>query len=398
MFIPNSKLQRFKREITKLNKKLAKYDSEITVKYLGETSIYVTLMEDEVMVVDAEHLGLRYKVTGQEVQVDFPEVTGKEGVEFLGTIEGNEDSGYTVWTPQNSQRTDLYKLAYMNDDKVCHHCNIRRDRKKYFYFLENNEVKKVGSTCVQEWFGLPLESILYNYQTTTAIITSLEEDFDFGFVSDASDFGITLDDLIKVVSFVTDGFLLSWQSQGATSNMVRDNLRRAKDIENYFVDKRVVKDNEGVDVKQEIINTWNIQANTDFEFNIVHTLFDTERELVEYIPFNKLGIASWAIYASVTGYKRRQVEDPLAHLNHLEYAGDVGSKVVFTAKPERVASFDTQWGYSFVYIFRQGNYIFKWVTSKDLDEDVEYTLRGTVKAHDVYGGEKQTVVTRCKEV
>ena len=43
--------------------------------------------------------------------------------------------------------------------------------------------------------------------------------------------------------------------------------------------------------------------------------------------------------------------------------------------------------------------VFLWTTSsKHWTPDTQHHLRGTVKAHNVYRGTKQTVLTRCTEV
>lgn len=392
-FIPNSTLNRFKKEVEKQNKKLLKYDSKLEVVYHDESSINVSLFEDEIFVVDVEEMdGKLFKVRGRNVTVAFPEVRGKQNVEFLGTIKGNKKSGYDVWVPgvftsEEQSSNSLYKHAHLNDTNICDHCNINRRRNKYFYFIENNEIKKIGSTCVKEWFGLDLESIIYSFEK----ITEFESDESFGLGNNFNDFDISLDDLIKIVSFVTDGFYLSWQSEGVTTDLIKNNISKAKEIDDYFVNNKLVKDAD-FDIRKELVKTWNIEPTNDFEFNIYHSLF-IDNELKNYIPFEKIGIVSYAIYASVVGYKRREV---FVQTRGIAHCGEIGDKVTFTAKAERVASFDTRWGYSNIYLFEDGDYVFKWITSKDIDEEKILTMTGTIKNHEMYGSEKQTVVTRCK--
>ena len=86
-----------------------------------------------------------------------------------------------------------------------------------------------------------------------------------------------------------------------------------------------------------------------------------------------------------------------------EYVGNVGDKVekVLTFKQE--FTFETHFTYygelNFIYKFADENgNTFTWKTGKslDLEEGKEYTVKGTIKEHSEYKGDKQTVLTRCK--
>lgn len=67
-----------------------------------------------------------------------------------------------------------------------------------------------------------------------------------------------------------------------------------------------------------------------------------------------------------------------------------------------LTSWDGEFGYTYLYKFtdEQGN-IFTWKTGKwvsdtdEITEDLRVNLKGTVKAHSEYKGEKQTELTRC---
>ena len=59
------------------------------------------------------------------------------------------------------------------------------------------------------------------------------------------------------------------------------------------------------------------------------------------------------------------------------------------------------YGYTRVYKFTDNDgHIFVWKTGTDIDTDdngvYTGTVKGTIKAHDMYGDEKQTIMTRCK--
>lgn len=88
--------------------------------------------------------------------------------------------------------------------------------------------------------------------------------------------------------------------------------------------------------------------------------------------------------------------------------GNVGDKVQMELELVRVSFFDTFYGSTTVYTMKDndGN-LFVWKTTSCLDRIVDgeckpilkgehFTLKGTVKEHSEYKGEKQTVLTRCK--
>lgn len=51
-----------------------------------------------------------------------------------------------------------------------------------------------------------------------------------------------------------------------------------------------------------------------------------------------------------------------------------------------------------IYKFKAGNDILVWNTTsfQDLEQGKHYMVRGTVKEHSEYRGEKQTALSRCK--
>ena len=69
-----------------------------------------------------------------------------------------------------------------------------------------------------------------------------------------------------------------------------------------------------------------------------------------------------------------------------------------TAKVASIRGFEGMYGYTSVYTFTSGNYVFVWMTAKcDLDLTAGETvdLTGTIKKFDEYMGIKQTHLTRC---
>lgn len=83
-----------------------------------------------------------------------------------------------------------------------------------------------------------------------------------------------------------------------------------------------------------------------------------------------------------------------------QYLGTLNEKITVTAKYERCAWYETQFGTTYIHTFLtpDGNVLI-WKTTKhyiSADEGDMVSLTGTVKEHSEYREKKQTVLTRCK--
>jgi hypothetical protein len=118
----------------------------------------------------------------------------------------------------------------------------------------------------------------------------------------------------------------------------------------------------------------------------------------EWISEKRVRFVASAPRAFLRQRQQRQFEEKKSLSQH---QGCVGQKIEFVAKLERCHSFDTQWGTTCIFSFRDtaGN-AFVWKTSSmpitDADVGSTFTLRGAVKAHGDFRGEKQTELTRVK--
>lgn len=80
------------------------------------------------------------------------------------------------------------------------------------------------------------------------------------------------------------------------------------------------------------------------------------------------------------------------------YPGAPKDKISVTAKLSSVRGFDGMYGYTYIYTFTLDDYVFVWMTAKDLEieDDSIVELSGTIKGFEDYQGTAQTQITRCK--
>lgn len=82
-----------------------------------------------------------------------------------------------------------------------------------------------------------------------------------------------------------------------------------------------------------------------------------------------------------------------------EYVGEIGKRITTPiASWKQLAEWENEYGICYLYKFTTptGD-VLTWKTSKILTDTLDITsITGTVKAHEEFKGEKQTVLTRCK--
>ena len=127
-------------------------------------------------------------------------------------------------------------------------------------------------------------------------------------------------------------------------------------------------------------------------YNLCEMSFD---ELYNYNPQTKWAEFKEDAKAIVT---RRMVELK-GPSTSIYYPGVEKDRIRnITAKVDSIRGFEGMYGYTSVYTFTSGDYVFVWMTSKcDLNLTVGETvdLTGTIKKFDEYMGIKNTYLTRC---
>ena len=84
-----------------------------------------------------------------------------------------------------------------------------------------------------------------------------------------------------------------------------------------------------------------------------------------------------------------------------EFIGKEKEKVTMEVTLKNMIGFETMYGFSTIYIFEKDGNILTWKTTSSVNiskSDIGSIckLTGTIKAHNIYKGNKQTELTRCK--
>jgi hypothetical protein len=121
----------------------------------------------------------------------------------------------------------------------------------------------------------------------------------------------------------------------------------------------------------------------------------------DVVTWNKMSFAASMVNAyrmdlEQIEYKAREAKEKAEHPAS-NYFGEIGKRENFTLTVEKVIISEGFYGVTKIHLMRdeKGN-VAKWFSSNArLDEGETYVLKATVKDHEEYKGEKQTVLTRC---
>lgn len=131
-------------------------------------------------------------------------------------------------------------------------------------------------------------------------------------------------------------------------------------------------------------------------YNLCPISFD---EVYDYNPSER-----WSMFKeNAKEIVRRKIAELSGPSTSVYYPGQEKDRIRnITAKLANIRGFEGFYGYTFVYTFTSGDYVFIWMTSKSLDLETGVTvdLTGTIKKFEEYMGVKNTYLTRCivKEV
>lgn len=128
--------------------------------------------------------------------------------------------------------------------------------------------------------------------------------------------------------------------------------------------------------------------------------FDSfEFDASEHFEYHKDGLShlKWYSYPDVKELidsKKKAYDEAKNGVSN--YLGVVGEVLNLTVVFVRSHAVDTQFGTSYINIFKKGQDVIVWKTGVTFIEGKTYDIKGRVKELNEYKGAKQTVLTRCK--
>lgn len=370
-----------------------------------------------------------YTVSAVDFDIDCEQLIKSSGWTVCAMIEhgdlGNIVTGFNGY--------DI-PPAWYSIPARCDHCNTNRARSVTFMVKrDDGEMKQVGKTCLKDYTGIsPSTALLW------AEVTAIADD-DRSFDPEYFEtHGITMYPVEDILAY-------------AVADIAKRGYRKADDPNSTrSAVVEALKANAPVEqdalYKAQKITAWMLESSAKDEKNraalkeLADKAYDENFWIIDedahdaYLALDRELSRSWDAVGDLerncfplvkSGYaKKKHIGRlcylPVAYDKYLErkakneereaqksvsqYLGEVGKRIVFSVKESKViASWDTPVGYCSTRttylnkITDEAGNILIWKSSSLLDIKPGMKLKGTVKEHSEYQGEKQTVVTRCAE-
>ena len=365
-------MERLSKKLTTIQKKCQKYGCEFHFQTLGE--IFKKVRDEDT--------GRVY--TAKFIQVEASGIAQISNWEFVATIEHCKP--YNII---RSFREDInVPEHYYTADTYCDHCKTKRQRKDTYIIrnTETGEFKQVGKSCCLDYtHGMSAEAITQYISWFEQLINGQAANPGFKTYYNVLDILAYAIEAVKMYGYRPS----DWTD--STKEITVQQLRRFGGFEAREADGFKGDRPENYTQAETILK---FVADMPVEFGYVTSLKAACGK--DYCEWRDVGF----IVSAISCYNKVQEK---AQAKKSSWVGTVGQRIQLNNLSIRLlTSWDGEFGYTYLYKFtdEQGN-IFTWKTGKwvsDTDEiypELRVNLRGTVKAHSEYKGEKQTELTRC---
>lgn len=393
--IPAENIHSVRATIEKLQKRAARLTKKFSL--VNSTAISIEVGEPWVRETRRDLVSEPVRTVYYPVTVTgaSPQIAGWDFVAVLEhTVAGN-----LLKQVPGTELPEATLTTYRNAPSVCDHCSTRRRRAETFLVRSAaGELKQIGRNCLADYLG---------HEDPESVVEAAQFLADCGaFFGDEEGWGAggscdvqAIEDFLPWVAMAIRecGWTPKTKAQpeigkfstvavaNSLSGEAREATRRRLEPKNPSAADCALAKAAIAWCREELANK---PSKSDYEHNL------TVICSIDVLRFKNEGIAASLIptYQRATAQKIERTQRPVS-----EHVGEVGKRLTFSATLERVFSFDTDYGAIHIHKFRTAEgAILVWKTgSAMLDQGTLYTVKGTIKAHDEYKGEKQTTLSRC---
>jgi hypothetical protein len=386
--LPEAALPRLGMLLERINKRATK---------LGAQPISLVLGEQFATKVTG-YGGRPREVAMRRVQLvgEWPRVNGWR---LAGVRDGNLDEPIIVGIP--GVPVDLSSLR--DSGNRCDHCRVARRRNETFALLhDDGRLAIIGRNCLRDYVAHDVEWLIWEASAIRELQQTCEdEEREVG----VRDPGMpTIEAYLVYVAAVIQAY--GWRSstdakisgKTATAWLALDCATmpaagRDADFMRWY---------EPVDAALEAAAVRATQA-LEWARQLDPEHHDAYLQNIGRLCRNKFLPKRWVGYlASTIKAYERNVEEPAARAASVhgtsEHQGEVGGTITnVPAHIEFIKTFTREFGTRNMISFRdeQGNLYVWWTGGTGLSQGEDGFLCATVKAHDSYNGEKQTIITRA---
>lgn len=403
-------------KVAKLQKRAARVDCSIEFQQVeteveihktnfGRTQVattwhYCTLRADRIKLADWVLLA---KLSIEEAGVLVGRVPAfsrawalyREGRTIESPDERRSDDAATQVAQAQIDAIDLTRYQDPATAAHCEYCGKNRKRTATYVVehLGTHELKQVGSNCLRDFLGIDPHVTLRLAELLRDLDVSLSEG---GHGTGTSD--LVEDFLLHACTVIRENGWSKADSDHPTKGQASDNLY-------YWRNSKHDKQGlplwvEPTDEDREHSAAALAWARDELE---AVTEFDHNLKVAASATVLTHRIAGTLAYLPVA--YSRHIEKEIEHREEKtasaqsEYQGEIGKPIELTARVFKVFECESTFGATYITILRDeaGN-AYKWFGSYELERDHVYTGRWSVKAHELYKEQKQTVITRPRNL
>lgn len=401
--IPEGNLSGLEARIAKLNKRAAKIGVDpLLLTIIGEA------FETKRKQVDGADDTGRPRYIEYQVRYVLVVVTGTcpriNGWTFAATIN-HDEAGNILRTAPGIEF--LLPLKYRTVTTECEHCSKdRRRNDTYVLFSDAGEWKQVGRNCLADFLRTENPAGLAQWAEVVAGVDEMVSEYEeMGEGCRSQVYYRAVDVLAQVACCVRqDG----WYSRTEAKNSIEMKQASADQALMWFDDKWVSKqsaadkgryavsmmDTEAAE--QAIAWAQSIEADVtnDYLWNVRTISYR------ESITYRDAGLAGSIIVAHKKHLEREQAKKYEREHTLNEYFGEVGKREVFVLTVLAARDMQSDYGAMTLYKFRDADgRPAAWFSSgskNTLEIGTTYTVKATVKKHELYNGQKQTTLSRLE--
>lgn len=414
--VPADQMTTFTANLTRLNKKAARYGVTPVVITSTVAALYdvvqTTYAGDEKDIIETTRTKITnaanakgYVIPVNEITISFDDIKVGDFTVIAKFERADGTKRNIVYRAVEDDAATPFITKHQDSAIFCDHCKTKRVRNVSFILRndKSGEYVQIGKTCMKDYLGIDVTSALNMLEQFSAFVVSYDMDSwgdDFGSVNYYTPAECYIADLILLDNYIPFVSAATARDTGETCTadsvmfngdaIIRELYNQSGfDTEQYEANRRAARD-AAVAMMVEMRG----DSSTDYARNV--SIIVESGVIDRRTKQNRL-VAGAVIHKLRAATAQRQREQsPSAHV------GAVGDKIECELTFIRANWFETQFGPSCYATFEDvaGNQIV-WKTGAISDEvcnnpNIKLVAKFTVKSHDEFNGVKQTYITRLK--
>lgn len=285
---------------------------------------------------------------------------------------------------------------YHGHDSSCDHCKTNRYR-RVTYVVQNTETKEykhIGKSCLKDFLGhKDPKQVLSWFEWFTKFMVEINSDESRGFANIER---YNINDVLEVSAMIIDE--LGTYTSNGKARYDEDLIATSGYVNEFFWNPKVRKDyrmfkGEDMELVKAAIEYFKTLEVNDYIRN-VNIILDEK-----FIKPKEFGLAVSIVGVYYNHMKKVEQEEVEKQTRLDEHFGEIKTRVNRKMKVLSSNYYDSAFGGWRVSMIDEDGRSFTWFASSDiLEVDKEYILKMTIKEHNEYKGNKQTIVNRCKIV